>query len=223
RPVRSRYARGTRARGCAPRRIGGPPWSCLFAPGRELDFEGVDLADQIVEALGHVAAQLVRLAQLRLEPCDALLALRRIARQSRVLVAKPATAIGERLHGALEAIEAVALVGALGVFGNRDSPARRADRTEHRGNASSRFPRPEGTLIRRHRGIGAATRRPDTHRRRAPLRGPPTAPRPRAIDRAGNRLPRRSRARWSRSFACPPPRCRADRASVRDPGRARRG
>src|SRR5262245_3325926 len=51
-----------------------------------------------------------------------------------------------------------------------------------------------------------------SRRRRAPPRVLPTAPRPRATGHAGNPRPQTHPARWSRSSACPPSRCRAGRA-----------
>jgi hypothetical protein len=64
-------------------------------------FEVIDLADQIVDPLGHVAPQLIRLAELRFEVADALLAVGHLARESRVLVTELPAAIREGVYGAL--------------------------------------------------------------------------------------------------------------------------
>lgn len=116
----------------------------LVGLGRELGLEVVDLANQVVDPLGDVAAKLIGLAQLRLEVGDALVPLPELAREPHVLIAELATPIDERTHGPLEAIEVVALVGSLRRLGNLASPDRSADPTDRRRNASSGFCVPKG-------------------------------------------------------------------------------
>ena len=126
----------------------------------------------------------------------------------RVLVAQRAKRSTSRLYGALEALE-------LGRLGSRGRGVRRGTRPatararewtrppvriEGIRAAAKRVKRGTAPGSRRRRcAMAAASRRPGTRRRRAPPRGPPTAPRPRATARAGSRRPRRRRARWWRS------------------------